>query len=276
MSCLPTVSRKFAEPLLALAGLQRLLARRRKKRLRLGERFLPRIDRATEVAIGRVRTAAQQHEQVVESHDRLLRFGGNDAAVSVDMPIARRTGQHQVARLRDRRTRTAHAASPASVSIAGSSGSRAACRRAISRSKPRQRNVAQCAGSCAAIAGRRATSRRAHCRAWRPSRSVAVSVRLQSQRSGRIDKHAAGKRPHLASPPPFSAHVSGRHGRLNEIDQRIEIGIGCCRLAGRRARVGPERKPVLLLSAGRTRAVRQVSQAADCWPAARQRSRQAE
>src|SRR5256885_854415 len=83
-----------------MTGFERFLTRRRQERLRLSERLLPRIDRATEVAIGALWPAPEDDEQVVEPHDGLAGILGEDAAVDIDKTIAGGAGQYEVAGFR--------------------------------------------------------------------------------------------------------------------------------------------------------------------------------
>src|SRR5262249_48301074 len=97
--CAERVS-KLGEPSPPFAGLERACRGGGKKRLRIGERLLPRGNRAAKGRRPVGLLPAPQREQIVESYDRASVFGVDQPARRGREPITRRTCEYEVAGFR--------------------------------------------------------------------------------------------------------------------------------------------------------------------------------
>ena len=189
-----------------MTRLERLFARLRQERLRLRECLLPRIDRATEVAIGRFFATPQNRQQIVQPHDRFVRVRSDDVPVLIGRPITGRPGQHQIARLGIHK-HISHAPQP---------GEREHRRikRLVGRLpahhfafEPRQRNIPQPA-RLPRRTGRRSSNRQRRIPRLAARTFAASAFVLSRSMPAASTSTPLGYGRISAVPPPFSAHVS--------------------------------------------------------------------
>ncbi len=99
MSCLPTSARsRSSQALRAAAAMGRLLDSRQ-KRLDAGQRLFARRDAAAERAVRASQHVAKDDHQIVEANHGLAGLGVDHGPFRARGPVAGRAGQHQVARL---------------------------------------------------------------------------------------------------------------------------------------------------------------------------------